>query len=423
MHPDFQTSSKQDRMPAKVQQKCEKNAAYNHSIMVNTKRRIVAARSVPAGQALYVQIEQWIRTRIDDHVLRDGDQLPTEIELCKRFRVSRSTIRQALSRLEQDGLVTRIRGKGTFLRQPALHSTPAAPATSERIIGLIACRKDDTLQMEILLGLERAAKSRDYSIIFSCSGDSPEGEQQEIERMMQRGVQGMVVMPVSNCATTPGVQQWVDHNLPLVLVDRYLTDLPTDYVTSDNYAGAYRATEHLVILGYRSLAFVCIGEGTLSTSSVDLRYKGFCGALDAYGLHAMIQPAHKIDVEDQATVRQLLRAMKRATHHDLPPAIVAAHDAVALAFMRTAAQLGLHAPRDFAIIGFDDLPVARQISVPLSTVTQQRFEMGFQAGHMLMDKIEGRVSSGGKRELPVSLVVRESCGAHRLVRERLTRFA
>jgi DNA-binding LacI/PurR family transcriptional regulator len=379
-----------------------------------------ASSSYPA---LYVQIEQALRRDMASGALHAGQALPTEAALCRQFRVSRSTIRQALGRLERDGLVTRIRGKGTFVRNPADVDEMAAATLREKTIGLIACRKDDTLQMEVLLGLERAAKSRDYSVTFSCSGDSAEGELQEIERMMQRGVQGMVVMPVSNCATTPGVQQLASRRVPFVLVDRYLTDLPSDYVTSDNYAGAYALTEHLIILGYRCMGFVCIGEGNLSTSSVDLRYKGFCGALDAYGLHALIQPAHKIDVEVEANVAALLGALTQMTQSDLPPAIVAAHDAVALSFMRTAARLKLHPPRDFAIVGFDDLPVASQISVPLTTIAQQRFEMGFHAGHMLMDKIESRVASGGKRELPVSLVVRESCGAHRLVRERLTRFA
>lgn len=376
-----------------------------------------------SSQALYVQIEQSLRRSIEGGALRAGDAVPTEADLCRQFRVSRSTVRQALSRLERDGLVTRIRGKGTFVRAALPPAQSPTITGSEKIIGLIACRKDDTLQMEILLGLERAAKSRDYSVIFSCSGESAAGEQQEIERMLQRGVKGMVVMPVSNCATTPGVKRLVDSHMPFVLVDRYLTALSTDFVTSDNYAGAYRATEHLVILGYRRLAFVCIGDSELSTVSVEMRYKGFCGALDTYGLHELIQPAHKIDVDDEATVDALLKSMRRMTACPLPPAIVAAHDAVALSFMRTAARLGLHAPRDYAIVGFDDLPIARDISVPLTTVTQQRFEMGYHAGHMLMDKIEGRVTSGGKCELPVSLVVRESCGAHRLVRERLASIA
>ena len=65
----------------------------------------------------------------------------------------------------------------------------------------------------------------------------------------------------------PGI---MDVKLPVVLVDRHLTDLHTDYVTSDNYAGAFRVTEHLIILGYRRLAFVCNGDNALSTSSVPM---------------------------------------------------------------------------------------------------------------------------------------------------------
>ncbi len=376
----------------------------------------------PGGHSLYVQVEAWVRNLIRENALQAGDQLPTEADLCNKFKVSRSTVREAISRLEREGMVIRIRGKGTFLRQPAAPATKidSSPAQSaEKTLGLIACRKNDTLQMEVLLGLEQAAKSRGCSVIFSCSGDSADGELQEIARMMQRGVQGMVVMPVSNCAATPGVRRLVDSGMPFVLVDRYLSDLPTDYVTSDNYAGAYRATEHLIILGYRRLAFVCIGDSALSTVSVAMRYKGYCGALDAYSLHELIRPERKINTDDKDAVANLLDALLDASASNaLPPAIVAAHDAVALSFMSTAARLGRFAPRDYAIVGFDDLPMTSQISVPLTTVTQPRFDMGFQAGHMLIDKIEGRVGSGSRRELPVSLVVRESCGAHKLVRER-----
>lgn len=388
--------------------------------MARYTKHITPSTRTFSGQALYVQIERWIRNAIENQSLQAGDQLPTEAALCEHFRVSRSTIRQAISQLERDGLVTRIRGKGTFLREarPANASHAAPASTPERTIGLIACRKHDTLQMEILLGLERAAKSRDYSVIFSCSGDSADGEMQEIERMMNRGVQGIVVMPVSNRDTTPGVEHLMAQRVPFVLVDRYLSRLSCDYVTSDNYTGAYRATEHLILLGYRRLAYVCMGESTLTTVSVEMRYKGFCGALDAYGLQSLIRPAHKIDVSDKEAVAGLLKELALESPNDLPPAIVAAHDAVAMSLMQTASRLGLTAPQHFAIVGFDDLPIAGQISVPLTTVAQQRFEMGFRAGHMLMDKIESRMDSNGKLELPVSLVVRKSCGAHSLTRDR-----
>lgn len=384
--------------------------------MAKTKPSTALLKRTSNREALYLQIEKWMRTAIASQSLQAGDRLPTEAELCKRFDVSRSTVRQAISRLEREGTILRIRGKGTFLRQI---NAPAPVSAREKTVGLIACRKNDTLQMEVLLGLESAAKSRNYSVIFSCSGDSADGELQEIERMLQRDVQGMVVMPVSNCATTPGVQRLMEAKLPVVLVDRYLTDLQTDYVTADNYAGAFHATEHLIILGYRRLAYICIGDNALSTSSVAMRYKGYCGALDAYGLSDLIQPEHKINVEDPNAIVELLDALAQTVPlNDLPPAIVAAHDAIALSFMRTAARLGRFAPRDFAIVGFDDLPIASQISVPLTTVAQPRFDMGYQAGHMLIDKIEGLAVNGGRRELPVSLVVRESCGAHKLVRER-----
>ncbi|HEY3290413.1 MAG TPA: GntR family transcriptional regulator [Anaerolineae bacterium] len=374
---------------------------------------------------LYAQVEALIREEIVRENLQPGARLPTEAELCKRFNVSRSTIRQSLNRLEIDGLITRTRGKGTFVKRTASSkSTPNGQSlahherasASHKMLGLVFCARSDTLAMNILLGVERAAKSRGYAIMFGYSGEDPHAEEREIDRFLRIGTDGIIVMPVSNVATTAGVQHIIEHKLPVVLVDRYLSDADTSYVITDGFDGSYRVTEHLILLGYESFVFITSGLEHITTTSVRDRYNGFCKALSDYGLDDRVRPVTPVHLNDMDEVSQLI--MRRDNHQGLPNAIVTVHDAVAMNFMRAAATMGYYAPEDFAIVGFDDLPASSHITVPLTTVSQPRYDVGFHAGHMVIDRIESRVNTTEKLVLPVSLVVRVSCGGHRIVAAR-----
>lgn len=374
---------------------------------------------------LYAQVEALIREEIVRENLQPGARLPTEAELCKRFNVSRSTIRQSLNRLEMDGLITRTRGKGTFVKRTGLaKSMPSGStmtrheraASNHKMLGLVFCARSDTLAMNILLGVERAAKSRGYAIMFGYSGEDPHAEEHEIDRFLRIGTDGIIVMPVSNVANTAGVQLITEHKLPLVLVDRYLSEADTSYVITDGFDGSYRVTEHLIILGYESFVFITSGLEQITTTSVRDRYNGFCKALTDYGLEDKIKPLTPVHLSDMGEVSQLI--ITRDDHHGLPNAIVTVHDAVAMNFMRAAASIGFSAPDDYAIVGFDDLPASSQLTVPLTTVSQPRYDVGFHAGHMLIDRIESQIITTERLVLPVSLVVRESCGGHRIVSAR-----
>ena len=377
---------------------------------------------------LYAQVEALIREEIEREGLKPGARLPTEAELCERFAVSRSTIRQALNRLEVAGLITRTRGKGTFVHNlavvsasesvPSINRKENSPFASHKVLGLVFCARSDTLQMNILLGAERAAKSRGYALMFGYSGENRDTEAQEVERLLRIGVDGVIVMPVSNMPTTPGVQMLMNHKMPFVLVDRYLSDLDTSYVVSDGFDGMYRVTEHLLILGYESFEFITAGLEELTTTSVNERYQGYCKALEDYGRATEIKPLVPMHVEDKVEVGRFLSQHPSAS--DMPLAIVAVHDAIAISFMRTAAGLGLTPPTDFAIVGFDNLPVSSHMPVPLTTVSQPRYDLGFKSAHLLIDKIEGVASMDEKVVLPVSLMVRDSCGSRQIVQARRT---
>lgn len=389
-----------------------------------------ASRAAPRADTarpvrLHEHVARQIRRAIDAEAIKVGDQLPTEMQLSEQYGVSRSTVRLALKELEETGLITRTRSRGTFLarRKPAKgkRAVPFARAADGQAIGVILrfAAETDALQTGILLGVEHAAQSRGYNVLFARSDDGNEqNEAKAIDKLLDMNVSGLVVMPISERAWTPGMQSIVDHQVPLVLVDRYLSRLNTAYVTSDNYAGGYRAAEHLILLGYSNLRFAVhypIIDAPVTTSVRD-RYLGYRRALEHYGLNDHVQPPMHVDTNSAQSVGDLIESSRTySLSSSLPTAIIAANDHTAIKIVKAAADVGRRAPQDFAIVGFDDLPIARDITPPLTTVLQARYDQGFQAGHLLLDKIQGFAVRNDKIVLPVSLVVRETCGAHALV--------
>lgn len=363
------------------------------------------------AKALYVQVLAHFRERILDGSLPPGARLPTELELAKQYAISRGTVRQAMGALVSEGLLDRVQGRGTFVRQaPPDRAAPAQPA--EKRIGLLLHHMGDPLDLDILIGVEHAAKSRGYQVSFAYAEESLEQQDRDIARLRADRAAGMIVFPVSDVTYDESIWRLRADGVPFVLVDRYFPDLDADYVVADNLGGGYRATEHLLILGHRRIGFLYSDKAGLLTTSVRDRWEGYRRALQEYGCPY-----------DEALVRRQPPASPAAdrygdlfSHAARPTAIFAVNDNVALDVLRSAQRLGLRVPEDLALVGFDDLNYAAHLSPPLTTVAQPRMDLGLRAGNLLINRIEGQGGPPRHIELPTSLVVRESCGARLHVR-------
>jgi DNA-binding LacI/PurR family transcriptional regulator len=370
-----------------------------------------------SGTALHSQLLAYLRQRILDGSLAPGARLPSELELAQEYQISRGTVRQALNALVTEGLIERVQGSGTFVRQTP-HIQAQAPRAAERRIGLVLNCLDGQLDLGILVGVEHAAKSRGYQVSFAYTEENLEQQDRDIGRLRDDRVAGLIILPVSVVTHDESIWRLHANNIPFVLVDRYFSDLDSDYVVADNLGGGYRATEHLLILGHRRIAFAYPHLGDLQTSSVHDRWLGYRKALEVYGMTyddtLVFQNAPQPESSSRGTYDQLL------SRPDRPSAIFAVNDFEALVLLQAAQRCGLRVPEDLALVGFDDLNFTAQLSPPLTTVAQPCQDLGLRAGHLLINRIEGQTGAPKHIVLPTNLIVRESCGARVRVRAAAT---
>jgi GntR family transcriptional regulator, arabinose operon transcriptional repressor len=366
------------------------------------------------GTALYAQLVAYFREQIMDGSLPVGARLPPELELAQQHRISRNTVRQAMSTLVHEGLLERVQGRGTFVRQDARLSTAV-----EKRIGVTLTYSGDQLNMELLIGIDQAAKGRGYQVSFSYSEERATQQVRDVERLRADRVAGMIIFPLSNETDNAVVAQLQADNVPVVLVDRFLSERPTDYVVTDNWGGSYRATEHLLILGHTRIAFLYLAAADLRTTSVRDRWEGYRAALRDHGLPyderlVFACPTQGMVAEDDAYLAIINR-------QDRPSAVCLVNDMQAPSLYKAARRMGLCVPDDLAVVGFDDLSFAVHLGPPLTTIAQPRMEIGIRAAHTLIDRIEGNAEPLRHIVLPATLVVRESCGARLRIQQSVGR--
>lgn len=223
------------------------------------------------------------------------------------------------------------------------------------------------------------------------------------------GRSGLIV--VSSTLTERHRQEIADAGVPLVVVDP--ADIPSPHVVSvgaTNWAGGLAATEHLIGLGHRRIAAIG-GTPTLLCSRA--RIDGYRAAHDHHGITADPNLVRHGDFHHEGGFVQALELLNL---DDPPTAFFAGSDQQAFGVIQAARVRGLRVPDDVSVVGFDDLPVARWSSPPLTTVVQPLAEMGRTAARMLLRMVAGQPLGSRRVELATQLVIRETTAPPRLHR-------
>lgn len=271
----------------------------------------------------------------------------------------------------------------------------AAPQT---LVDLVFTALDSAWVVEVIRGVAESG----LDAVVSSMATAPDGRW--ANRLAQSGRRGAIL--VTSHLTPSDLTTLSRAAIPLVVIDP--VDLPAPEIPSvgaTNWAGGLAATEHLVRLGHRRIAAIGGPPDFLCSRA---RVDGYRAALERSGLQVDDALVRYADFYHEGGYREARSLLALA---DPPTAIFAGNDEQALGVIRAAHDAGLSVPEDLSVVGFDDLPVARWSSPPLTSVRQPLADMGRVAGRMLKDLIEDRPLENQRVELATPLVPRASTAA------------
>lgn len=265
-------------------------------------------------------------------------------------------------------------------------------------IGFVVPTISDPFYLGIVRGVEESAAAEGYSLLV-VSQLARVDDTRVLELFTQKRVDGLVVVGV---AVLPEVlAQLRAQGFPVALLQQR-GEPPTFSV--DNYGGAVLMTEHLLSLGYRRIAYIAGSDDTPDNAE---RFRGFRDTLKRAGVLFARERFAQGDFF-QGSGREAVETL--LSHRTPFGAVFAANDQMAIDATLALRERGLRVPEDVAVVGFDDIPLARYVVPPLTTVRQPAYELGFRAIGAVLAALRGEALPVGV-VLPAELIVRESCGA------------
>lgn len=361
----------------------------------------------------YRQIEDWFRMEIAERRLTPNELIPDERELARRLGLSRMTVRRAIMALAGDGLLYRIRGRGTFVTgaKPGVNA-PTRIATVAVVAPFDQAElRQSFFYYRIMEGLQSA--TQDYGLALTHCGIKAQAASIATLKL-QAEVRAILVLGIID----PQVLQFLARlKLPLLLVDSAQPPQPLparhrqsarkkpdvyDSITHISEDSVFRATSHLLNMGHRNIAFLSFGPSGPTPASLE-RETGFMRALSGWDNTDRVARVIRIDCNATAayaTVRRLL------SDGAAPTGLICATDEIAMGAVSAIKDHGWRVPQDVSVVGYGDLgyfsqPVLSTIRIPLA-------EMGRKAAEFLRARLDRPGLPAMHAAFPTEFIARAS---------------
>lgn len=268
-------------------------------------------------------------------------------------------------------------------------------------IGVIVPRIVNPFFSYLVDAIEKVGNQNDYQILICQSNEDKKKELSFLYLLKTKQADGIIMTSIENDWEV--IEPFAEYG-PIVLCNEYVSNASVPIIRSDQYQGAYMGVKHLIERGHRKIAYCTGGLFTDFGKDKD-RNQGYQKALEEAGIK--VNPSWVL--VNQHTIEDGKKVMKQILEmNDRPTAVFTGSDEIAGGLMIAAKEYGFSIPKDLAIIGFDDQPIAEMMDPGLTTIRQPIEQMGNKAMEVLMEMLNNPNLAPATYYLPIELVIRKS---------------
>ncbi|MBU0479131.1 GntR family transcriptional regulator [bacterium] len=370
---------------------------------------------------IYYQIVKSISEEISKNRVLNNTSLPSERFIAEQLGVNRGTIRKAYSRLVSGGIIRREGKRRIFI-------SPGKKTITSNIIGLVLpmdlsfyVQNKAWITFDYISGVMDASKESNCSvnlIAFPSLSKNKESVKEWFENIKATNLGGLVYLGPRTHEKDPALDMLMTLEIPRVFVSGHCTEENFGAVRGDEKVGMQAGVEHLIELGHKRIGVIGLANGGAHSSifrhDAYCRTESFVSVLKKNG----IEIDNKLILKCKNAEGEIKRGVKRFLgYKNRPTAVMCFNDEVAVSVMRESQKMGLNIPDDLSVIGFDDSTQASESMPRLTTIRRPRRIIGKEALKFVLKWIKnGECPSPSVRFLPTSLVIRESTGLLKGVR-------
>lgn len=271
------------------------------------------------------------------------------------------------------------------------------------MLGMIVPDIANPFWPEVVRGAEDRAHAAGYTLLLASSDDDSRKEERYLNLFLAKHVDGILIAKAPGSLPGELVEQLRRRELPLVQLLRRMPDCPFfDAVLLDDRDAAYEAVSHLLRLGYRRIAIIA---GPAKVDPAQRRLAGYRQALKDFKVRVDPGLHFEGDFRVKSGYTAGLELLKRQ-----PEAVFASNYLMAVGLVKAVRQYQLRCPQDIAVVTCDDHPWVEPFSPRLTTINFPKYEVGFEAARVLIDRLQEPTRAVETLEVHSTLEIRESCG-------------